>query len=59
MLQDAKVVVIVARDCDDSFESNAPVMTELAVQICNHCPDVTFLIKYLCYADILNMHEKN
>ncbi|KAG7308801.1 hypothetical protein JYU34_006035 [Plutella xylostella] len=43
-LEDAKVVVIVARDCDDSFESNAPVMTELAVQICNHCPDAFTIV---------------
>ncbi|KPI97681.1 Malate dehydrogenase, mitochondrial [Papilio xuthus] len=42
-LKDAKVVVIVARDEEDSFEKSAPIITEIALQICNTCPD-TFTI---------------
>ncbi|XP_063826036.1 malate dehydrogenase, mitochondrial-like [Ostrinia nubilalis] len=37
-LQDSKVVVIVARDRCDTFEHSSPVVTEIALQICNTCP---------------------
>ncbi|XP_068633522.1 malate dehydrogenase, mitochondrial-like [Battus philenor] len=42
-LKDAQVVVVVARDKEDTFENNAPVVTEIALQICNTCPE-TFTI---------------
>ncbi|KAL4707836.1 hypothetical protein ACJJTC_001782 [Scirpophaga incertulas] len=38
-LKDSKIVVIVARDECDSFERNAPILTEITLQICNICPD--------------------
>lgn len=41
LLQGAKVVVIVARNQCDTFENNAPVVTEIALQMCNTCPDVS------------------
>ncbi|CAH1638113.1 unnamed protein product [Spodoptera littoralis] len=37
-LQGAKVVVLVARNEMDTFEQSAPVITEIALQICNACP---------------------
>ncbi|XP_028173538.1 malate dehydrogenase, mitochondrial-like [Ostrinia furnacalis] len=37
-LQDSKVVVIMARDRCDTFEHSSPVVTEIALQICNTCP---------------------
>ncbi|CAB3236757.1 unnamed protein product [Arctia plantaginis] len=37
-LKNAKVVIIVARDKVDTFENNAPVVTDIALQICNTCP---------------------
>ncbi|KOB76145.1 putative malate dehydrogenase [Operophtera brumata] len=37
-LMGAKVVVIVARNLSDTFENSAPILTEIALQICNVCP---------------------
>ncbi|KAJ8721976.1 hypothetical protein PYW08_004378 [Mythimna loreyi] len=37
-LRGSKVVVIVARNTQDSFEYSAPIVTEIALQICNVCP---------------------
>ncbi|XP_059051896.1 malate dehydrogenase, mitochondrial-like isoform X2 [Achroia grisella] len=43
-LKDAKVVVIVARNCYDTFEYSAPIITEIALQICNTCPSAFTII---------------
>ncbi|KAJ8731503.1 hypothetical protein PYW07_004667 [Mythimna separata] len=37
-LKGSKVIVIVARNTQDSFEYSAPIVTEIALQICNICP---------------------
>ncbi|CAH0585840.1 unnamed protein product [Chrysodeixis includens] len=37
-LLNAKVVILVARNQVDSFEQSAPVVSEIALQICNTCP---------------------
>ncbi|VVC87105.1 unnamed protein product [Leptidea sinapis] len=42
-LKGARVVVIVARNEMDTFEKNSPEITEIALQICNTCPE-TFTI---------------
>ncbi|CAH2980958.1 unnamed protein product [Chilo suppressalis] len=43
-LKGSKVVVIVARDRVDTFENNAPILTEIGLQICNICPDCFTII---------------
>ncbi|XP_063535995.1 malate dehydrogenase, mitochondrial-like [Cydia strobilella] len=42
-LTDAKIVVIMVRNQCDSFETNAPAVSDIAIQICNACP-TTFTI---------------
>ncbi|XP_022122158.2 malate dehydrogenase, mitochondrial-like [Pieris rapae] len=43
-LKGARVVVIVARNEVDSFEANSPILTEIAIQICNTCPDAFTIV---------------
>ncbi|XP_026761963.2 malate dehydrogenase, mitochondrial-like [Galleria mellonella] len=43
-LKDSKVVVIVARNGCDTFENSAPIVTEIALQICNTCPSAFTII---------------
>ncbi|KAJ0176740.1 hypothetical protein K1T71_007919 [Dendrolimus kikuchii] len=43
-LKSAKVVVVVARNQKDTFEYSAPVITEIALQICNTCPTAITII---------------
>ncbi|XP_046966116.1 malate dehydrogenase, mitochondrial-like [Vanessa cardui] len=43
-LKGARVVVIVARDQCDTFENNAPIITEITLQICNTCPDAFTIV---------------
>ncbi|KAI5644236.1 lactate/malate dehydrogenase, NAD binding domain-containing protein [Phthorimaea operculella] len=40
----ATVVVILARNTCDTFEANAPVITEIALQICNTCPTCVTIV---------------
>ncbi|CAK1580100.1 unnamed protein product [Parnassius mnemosyne] len=43
-LKGAKVVVIVARNGNDTFENSAPILTEISLQICNTCPEAFTII---------------
>ncbi|XP_045498377.1 malate dehydrogenase, mitochondrial-like [Colias croceus] len=43
-LKGARVVVIVARQDADTFENNAPILTEITLQICNTCPDAFTIV---------------
>ncbi|KAM3965340.1 malate dehydrogenase, mitochondrial [Aphomia sociella] len=43
-LKNSKVVVIVARNGYDTFENSAPIVTEIALQICNTCPSAFTIV---------------
>ncbi|XP_039753492.1 malate dehydrogenase, mitochondrial-like [Pararge aegeria] len=43
-LRGSKVVIIVARNNCDTFEDNAPIITEITLQICNTCPSAFTII---------------
>lgn len=43
-LMGSKVVVILARNECDSFENNAPIVIEIALQICNVCPSAFTIV---------------
>ncbi|XP_032517815.2 malate dehydrogenase, mitochondrial-like [Danaus plexippus] len=43
-LKGSRVVVIVARNECDSFENSAPIVTEIALQICNTCPQAFTIV---------------
>ncbi|XP_053609871.1 malate dehydrogenase, mitochondrial-like isoform X1 [Plodia interpunctella] len=43
-LKGSSIVVIVARNCCDTFENNAPVVTEITLQICNMCPTAFIIV---------------
>ncbi|XP_049873451.1 malate dehydrogenase, mitochondrial-like [Pectinophora gossypiella] len=43
-LKGSAIVVIVARGTCDTFEENAPILSEIALQICNVCPSCFIII---------------